>query len=81
MNADGLPVARYPAARLHIENWLEHRIYFSDTPLAEALSEMNRYNPVPIRLSDRMLETIKVSVFSTLAIPIISSWPCKSYTA
>ncbi|CAL4869552.1 hypothetical protein MMA231_03844 (plasmid) [Asticcacaulis sp. MM231] len=61
MSAEGVAVARYPAARLRIENWLEHRIYFSDTPLAEALSEMNRYNPVPIKLSDRRLETIRVS--------------------
>jgi transmembrane sensor len=61
MSAEGLPVARYPAARLRIENWLEHRVYFADTPLAEALNEMNRYNPVPIRLSDRRLETIRVS--------------------
>lgn len=46
--------------------WEQGRIVFDETPLAEALQQINRYATVPLRLADPALATVKVSgAFST----------------
>lgn len=47
-------------------DWRYGRVQFSGAPLAEAVAEMNRYSPSPIRVGDPSLNSLKVSgVFFT----------------
>lgn len=47
-------------------DWRYGRVQFSGAPLAEAVAEMNRYSPNPIRVGDPSLNGLKVSgVFFT----------------
>ena len=41
--------------------WQAGRVYFEDTPLSEALAEMNRYSTLQIALDDNSLEDIRVN--------------------
>jgi transmembrane sensor len=41
--------------------WREGRVRFDDTPLAEAVAEMNRYSKTPIVLTDPALGNIRIS--------------------
>ncbi|MCY4477341.1 MAG: FecR domain-containing protein [Gammaproteobacteria bacterium] len=41
--------------------WREGRVYFEDTPLSEAVAEMNRYSTLKIALDDTSLEDIRVN--------------------
>jgi len=46
--------------------WREGRVRFDDTPLAEAVAEMNRYSAVPLEIADRRLDSLRISgVFRT----------------
>lgn len=49
-----------------LTRWREGRVRFDDTPLSQAVAEMNRYSLVPIHISDPTLEDIRISgVFRT----------------
>jgi len=66
MDATGRVTARKPAAVRYVESWLEQRAYFADTPLSEAIAEMNRYRVHPLVLADPQKAGVRVSgVFDT----------------
>jgi transmembrane sensor len=52
MDASGHVAARVPAAAQYVTGWLQHRAYFDETPLAEAVTEMNRYRTDPLVIAD-----------------------------
>jgi transmembrane sensor len=41
--------------------WLEHRIVFNEQPLAEVITEFNRYAVLPIEVDDITLEALPIS--------------------
>lgn len=51
--------------------WQKDRIVFDATPLAQAVEQVNRYAPHPLRLADPALHAVTVSgSFSTQDIPV-----------
>jgi len=51
--------------------WQHDRIVFADTPLNEAIDEVNRYSAVPLILTDSALREVRVSgSFSSHEIPV-----------
>ena len=50
-----------PADVEQLVSWKSGRIRFNDTPLADAVAEMNRYNHTPIVLADPSLSDIRIS--------------------
>lgn len=50
-----------PADVQELVSWKSGRIRFDDTPLADAVAEMNRYNHTPIVLTDPSLSGIRIS--------------------
>jgi len=66
MDASGRVSARRPAAARYVESWLERRAYFDDTPLSDAIAEMNRYRVHPLVLDDPQKAGMRVTgVFDT----------------
>jgi len=41
--------------------WREGKVNFRDTPLIDAVNEMNRYSPTKITLAEKDLETLRIS--------------------
>lgn len=58
-----------PIAQMDVDAfmaWRQGRIVFRDTPLSQAIVEVNRYAPRPIQLNDAMLAQVHIAgVFST----------------
>jgi len=50
-----------PADVQQLVSWKSGRIRFDDTPLSDAVAEMNRYNHTPIVLADPSLSDIRIS--------------------
>ncbi len=50
LGPDGRVVAKRPAAALYVDAWLNHRAYFYDMSLADAVAEMNRYRTRPMTI-------------------------------
>jgi transmembrane sensor len=44
-----------------VTGWAEGRILFEDTPLPQALEEINRYLPTPVRIGDSALANVKIN--------------------
>jgi len=42
-------------------SWREGRVRFEETPLAEAVAEMNRYSTTPIRIADPRIAGLRIS--------------------
>ncbi|MBS0421322.1 MAG: FecR domain-containing protein [Proteobacteria bacterium] len=58
----GSPRPEVAAADLNrIENWRAHRVEFDRVPLGEALQELSRYTPVPIRAGSPEVARIMIS--------------------
>ena len=60
-----------PADVEQLVSWKSGRIRFDDTPLADAIAEMNRYNHTPIVLADSGLSDIRISG----SFRVGQSWP------
>jgi transmembrane sensor len=54
-------VRRNSASSARIDDWLHRRLTFADSPLGEAVAEMNRYSPRPIRLEGAQLPQMKIN--------------------
>jgi transmembrane sensor len=66
LDAHGDLIAQIPAETQRVQAWLNQRAYFRDTPLTEAVAEMNRYRSRPLIVDDRAADGIRVSgVFDT----------------
>lgn len=66
LDAHGEIVAEMPAEAQRVQAWLGRRAYFRDTPLADAVAEMNRYRTQPLVLDERTAAGVRVSgVFDT----------------
>jgi len=52
MDAAGRVTARVPAAARYVTGWLQGRAYFDETPLSDAVMEMNRYRSDPLVIAD-----------------------------
>jgi len=66
MDANGRVAARVPAARQYVTNWLQQRAYFDETPLSEAVAEMNRYRTDPLVITDTAKAGARITgVFDT----------------
>ncbi len=50
-----------PADTETVTAWRKNRLIFRDTPLSEAVRQINRYHTRPIRLGDPQLSTLSVS--------------------
>ena len=61
-------------ARPALENklaWREDRIIFDSVSLGEAIAQVNRYSPVPLRIMEPQLMDLRVSgAFSTADVPV-----------
>lgn len=65
MDASGHVTARVAAAH-YIEAWLQRRAYFDNTPLSDAVAEMNRYRADPLVIADPAKAGARVTgVFDT----------------
>jgi transmembrane sensor len=42
-------------------SWREGRVRFEETPLADAVAEMNRYTATPIRITDPRIAGLRIS--------------------
>jgi len=60
-----------PADVEQLVSWKSGRIRFNDTPLSDAVTEMNRYNHTPIVLADPSLSDIRISG----SFRVGQSWP------
>ena len=60
-----------PADVEQLVSWKSGRIRFNDTPLSDAVAEMNRYNHTPIVLADPSLSDIRI----TGSFRAGQSWP------
>jgi transmembrane sensor len=59
--AGGFPSDASPADLVQALAWLEHRIVFNERPLAEVVTEFNRYAAMPIEIDDVRLEGLPIS--------------------
>lgn len=65
MDASGHVTARTAAAQ-YVEAWLQQRAYFDNTPLSDAVAEMNRYRADPLVIADPAKAGARVTgVFDT----------------
>ena len=59
---DSSPVVRVSAADVAVEtSWRQGTLMFNDTPLAEAVAEINRYTTTPIRVADPELGSLRIN--------------------
>jgi transmembrane sensor len=58
---NGAPVSVARADVAALTSWREGRVRFADTPLSEAVAEMNRYSDTPIIIEDRAAGEIRIS--------------------
>lgn len=66
MDATGRVAARVPAAAQYVTGWLQQRAYFDETPLADAVAEMNRYRADPLVVTDTAKAGARITgVFDT----------------
>jgi len=66
LDALGDLIAETPSDTQRVQAWLRQRAYFRDTPLVDAVAEMNRYRTQPLIVDDRSAAGIRVSgVFDT----------------
>ncbi len=57
----------------HLLAWQQNRIVFENTPLGEAVDQVNRYSKTPFILTDPALQEIRISgSFSTLDMPVFA---------
>lgn len=61
LDKDGVVRWRGSAQDVRIDNWRRGRVYFEDTPLREAVAEMNRYAPVRMVIVTPRLGDMPVS--------------------
>lgn len=59
--AGGVVAAAEPVDIERVTAWREGKVSFRNTPLAEAVAEMNRYSAAQITLADRALDDLRVS--------------------
>ena len=59
--AGGVPSKASAADLVQALAWLEHRIVFNEQPLAEVVTEFNRYAAMPIEVDDVTLEALPIS--------------------
>ncbi|MDV6330405.1 FecR family protein [Asticcacaulis sp. 201] len=66
LDSQGQVLAQIPAESLRVENWLNQRAYFHDTPLVDAVAEMNRYRTTPLVVDNATSARVRVNgVFDT----------------
>ena len=66
LDAQGEVIAQTASETQRVQAWLSQRAYFRDTPLLDAVAEMNRYRAQPLVVDDRSAAGIRVSgVFDT----------------
>ncbi|ESQ83999.1 hypothetical protein AEAC466_09650 [Asticcacaulis sp. AC466] len=66
LDKQGEVLAQIPAESLRVENWLNQRAYFHDTPLSDAVAEMNRYRTTPLVVDNATSARVRVNgVFDT----------------
>ena len=63
--ANGQAIVDRPDIEMQLM-WLRGQVFFDDSPLAEAVAEINRYGGIPVKLGNPALATARVSgVFQT----------------
>ncbi len=60
IRADGHTALDHPSLET-ISAWQRGQVVFNDVPLAQAISQINRYGGTPIRVADPALEQVRVS--------------------
>ncbi len=66
LDKNGQLLALVAAENLRVQNWLNQRAYFHDTPLIDAVAEMNRYRTQPLVIADTAAARVRVNgVFDT----------------
>lgn len=60
INGNAAPIVKSVNSGIET-GWTEGRLYFDDTPLNDAVEQMNRYSAVKVELGDRSLATYRVS--------------------
>ncbi len=70
---DGRSLSQIGRRNNHSLDWLEGRIYFEATPLADVVAQLNRYLETPLRITDPGLNDLRLS--GTFRIANLESFP------